>query len=180
MSAIPLDFSGDPPVAIVNGERLDIRAFDDVASAAHNALYREIDRRREYANRAETEKQFRRSYKPTVREIEFGGRPILAALWPVEQRDRWPLGIDPATGARVDLEFRRLPVSPWGPLWMRPSARTRHAHCWTGGDSWVCGKALPFEYPGRRTMVTADAYAASVRSLTLAVAPRCVKCGGGS
>lgn len=175
--AIPVDLSTDPPVVIINGERLDIGALDKVARAASSVLYREITRRKEYAERADTERIFRSLYGDSLVEYAHAGRPILAALWPAWNRDRWPLGLDPATGASVDLEFRRLPASPWGPLWMRPSARTRLAHCWTGGDSWVCGKALPFEYPGCRMMVTPDAYAAHTRSLSLPAASRCQKCG---
>lgn len=154
-------------------EEGEVRAFLEACERARSAVYRERRRLDLYEKRAESEATFRRCWGATVVDYDHRGTPILAALYP--HRDLWPLGFNPATGQGVDLEFMRMPTSPWGPLWMRPSSRSA-AHLWNGGGVFACGRELPLEYPGRRKMLTADAFRSCSRSPSLDGAVRCPKC----
>lgn len=174
------DIKADGLCIVIGGVRVEegeSRALADAVERARVSVIRERRRLDLYASREEGEVTFRRCWGVTVVDYVHRGTPILAALWP--NRDLWPLGYDPATGQDVDLEFMRMPASPWGPLWMRPSSRSQ-AHLWSGGGVFACGRELPLEYPGRRRMVTADAYSLAYSSRALPVAVRCPKCEAAS
>ena len=167
MERIALDLDGPEPVALVNGERLTASVLGRLADAAVSALHGEAVRRREYEGREDAERMFRRLWGSTTVPMDYRGRPILAALY-TGGGEMWPIGYDPATGASVHLWFCSIPVSPWGPLWMRSSRRSSTAHRWMGGSTWACGKPIMHEW-NRRHAGTEAGYES-------APASRCKRC----
>ena len=179
---IPLDLDSDPPVALVNGERLTMKQLDAARDAAVTGLVREIRRRSDLADRERNEHLFRTnpSWAGTVVDATLAGTPVLLALYR-SVGELWPIGFDPATGRTLEhreCHWTKLDPSPWGPLWMRITRRQKTAHLWTGGAAFACGLAVPGTWE-RKACAVADAYVAGTRSLSMGVAVRCGKCGGG-
>lgn len=177
---IPLDLGSDPPVALVNGERLTAKDLEDATRSAVYQIHREIRRRRDLANREREEHLFRTnpSWAHTVVDTAIGDTPVLLALYKAVG-ELWPIGFDPATGRTLEhreCQWTKLDPSPWGPLWMRITRRHKAAHLWTGGHRFVCGLAVPGAWE-RKECAVADAYVAGTPSLSMGEAVRCGKCG---
>lgn len=176
---IPLDLESDPPVALVNGERLTIKQLEAARSEAVTGLVREIRRRLDLATREENERAFRAVWNATVVDATLADTPVLLALHKAID-EVWPIGFDPATGRTLEhreCHWTKLDPSPWGPMWLRPTRRHKTAHLWAGGALFACGLYLPGAWE-RKSCAVADAYEAGTPSLSPPAAVKCRWCGG--